>query len=240
MRASKRVWLAVAVVAVVAIVGVCVAAANIQLFIHGAVASNNVRIIDGRAYVPVVDVAKALGMTVQKRTEGLELVVPGGAGQIEGKMQGKIGDVLFTGKWRFQVLSVEEAGSKYLERYYQEKRTIKANGDEDTLIVINCRLKNGMQTTVQPLLTERLPGNTALTDDQEHAYQPIDYDARQETNKINSYAAEAVLPGAAVDFALVFSVPKGTTPKSLVYSVQVYSDDVGKDTHTDVRVELTQ
>jgi hypothetical protein len=239
-RSSKRLLVAGAMVLVAAAVGVCLGAGNLQLYIHGKVASTDVRIIDNHAYVPVVDVAKALGMVVQQRKDGFELSVPGGTGQIEGKTQGKIGDVLFTGKWRFQVVSVEEAGPTYKERYYQEERTIKANGPGDTLLVLNCRLKNGLDKTQTPLLTEREPGNTALADTEDHSYPPKDYDARQESTKINSYAAESVLPGAAVDFALVFSVPKGTTPKSLVYSVQVYPDDVGKEKHTDVRVELQQ
>lgn len=166
--------------------------------------------------------------------------MPGGAYQVEGVAQGKIGDELFTGKWRFRVVSIEEAGDEYKERYYQLQRTIKPRGATETLLVVNCRLKNGTSKTLTPVLTERIPGNTALAAEEDHSYPPLDYDAVQESDKIMSYAASALLPGAATDFALVFSVPKGTTPKALVFSTLAYPGDVGKKETTDVRVSLVK
>ena len=228
-------------VAAVVVAGLCWAASGSKLYMNGQVASSSLRIIEGRSYVPVADVANALGATIATRSDGYEIVMPGGANQVEGVAQGKIGDELFTGQWRFQVVSVEDAGKQYKERYYQMLRTIKPQGGGETLIVVNCRLKNGTKRTRTPLVTERVPGNTALADDQGHSYAPLDYDAAQgEGDKIMSFAGRDLLPGAAMDFALVFSVPKGTVPKALVYSVQVYPDDVGKQQHTDLRVSLTQ
>lgn len=239
----KRSMLA-AVVAVVA-VGVVVAgvwaAGSLKLYMNGEVASTDLRVINGRSYVPVADIAKALGAPITKREDGYEIGQPGGANQINGVAQGKIGDELFDGKWRFQVISVEDVGATYQERYYQHLREIKAQGKGDTLIVINCRLKNGVKKTQSPLVTERVPGNTALADEQGQSYPPLDYDARQqEGDKIMSYEGAALLPGAATDFALVFNCPKGTVPKALVYSLQAYPDDVGKEKHSDVRVNLGQ
>ena len=66
--------------------------------------------IDGQAYVRVSDVAKALGMTVVARADGFELRKAGGANQVEGTVTGKVGDTLFDGNWRFQVLKVEKLG----------------------------------------------------------------------------------------------------------------------------------
>lgn len=237
---QKRVRIAGAVLALaVAVVAVCWAAGGSKLYMNSKVASTSVRLIDGRAYAPLADVAKALGATIQARDDGYEIIMPGGANQVNGVAQGKIGDELFTGEWRFQVVSVEEAGTEYVERYYQQKRTIKPQGPDQTLLVINCRLKNGTNKTRNPLLTERILGNTALADTEEHSYPPLDVDARQESDKTQSYAGAAVLPGAAVDFALVFSVPKETAPKALVFSVMVYPDDVGKDKFKNVRVLLS-
>jgi len=218
--------------------GVCWAAAGTRLYIDGKLASSRVVILDGRAYVPVVDVGEALGMVVGEAEDGYKLIRPGGANQVEGVAQGGIGDELFTGKWRFQALSVERLEGQYRERYYQQERTIGPNGPDEQLIVINCRVKNATGETVSPVLTERLPGDTALADQAEHSYAPTDYDARQEINKTQSYAASALLPGAATEFALVFSVPKGTIPKALVFSLLAYPDDVGADKHTNVRVQL--
>ena len=225
--------------ALVVVAGICWAASKSKLYINGQVASTNLRVIDGRSYAPVAEVAKALGATIATREDGYEIVMPGGANQVNGVAQGKIGDELFTGQWRFQVVSVQQAGDQYKERYYQMLRTIKPKGPGETLVVVNCRLKNGTKQTKTPLVTERIPGNTALADDKEHSYGPLDYDAAQgEGDKIMSYAGADLLPGAAMEFALVFSVPKGTVAKALVYSVQVYPDSVGKAPNADVRVNL--
>lgn len=227
--------------AAVAAAGLCWATGANKLYLNGKVASRSLRVIDGRSYVPVADVARALGATVAARGDGYEIVMPGGANQVEGVAQGKIGDEIFTGQWRFQVVNVQEAGDQYKERYYQQLRTIRPKSPAETLLVVNCRLKNGMNKTRTPLVTERIPANTALADAAEHSYAPLDYDASQgEGDKILSYAGSDLLPGAAMEFALVFSVPRGTVPKALIYSLQAYPDDVGKDKHTDVRVSLTQ
>ncbi len=239
MTAGRKAAFVSLMLAAGTIVGICWAAAGTKLYVDGKLASSRVVIVDGRAYVPVVDVAEALGMTVGQVEDGYALTREGGANQVEGVAQGGIGDELFTGKWRLQVVDIKQAGDQYTERYYQQERTIKPNGADEELIVLNCRVKNATEATVSPILTERLPGNTALADAAEHSYAPIDYDARQEINKTQSYAASPLLPGAAAEFALVFSVPKGTAPKALVFSLMAYPDDVGKDEHTDVRVELS-
>lgn len=204
---------------------------------NGKVASNDVRIINGRAYAPISDVATALGMVATKSGNTYEIAIPGGANQLNGTTQGKIGSELFTGKWRFQVTGIETA-DKYTEQYCQSKKTISAKSDE-TLVIVRCKLKNGAKVTQTPVLSERMPGNTGLADTNGQSYQPLDYDARQESDKIMSYAAASLLPGAGMDVVLVFSVPEGTTPKALVCTLIRYPDDVpgrGKD----VRIELTR
>lgn len=80
---------------------------------------------------------------------------------------------------------------------------------------------------------------TSLADDQGNSYPPKDSDARQESDKIQSYASITLLPGAKIDFALLFTVPKGTNPKSLVFSEGAYPDDVPSH-FTDIRIELAQ
>ena len=44
----------------------------------------------------------------------------------------------------------------------QKKRIIRPKGPNDILIIIDARLKNLLQETQSPLLTEREPGNTGL------------------------------------------------------------------------------
>jgi hypothetical protein len=150
-----------------------------------------------------------------------------------GTRLGRAGDESLTVGWSFRVLNIAEA-DVYAERHYQEKKTIRPQGPGDVLIIIDARLKNVLEVTQSPVLTERQPGNTGLIDDQGHSYQPLDYDARQERDKTMSYAGAALLPGAVADFALVFSVPKGTRPKSLVFTIKEYSEPKG----TNLQVSL--
>jgi len=79
---------------------------------------------------------------------------------------------------------------------------------------------------------------TILADEDGTSHPPLDYDARQESNKTNSYAAASLLPGAGMDFTLVFSVPRGTKAKALVFSLLTYPKDVGKKETVDVRVNF--
>lgn len=233
----KRSYGITALIIALVIAGACWAASS-KLIINGELASTDVRVIGGKSYAPLSDIAKSLGMVVTKSGSTYTMAIPGGADQLQGKAQGKIGQEIFSGKWRFQVLSVERSG-EWKEKYYQAGRTIKPDkGDE--LIIVNCRLKNGLKNKSQtPTLTERMCGNTALADDNGNSYPPKDFDARQESDKIQSYASISLLPGAKIDFAILFSVPKGTTPKSLVFSEAAYPDDLPYK-FTDVRVDLTE
>ena len=149
--------------------------------------------------------------------------------------QGRVGDELTTLQWSFQVLRVSET-DEYMERYYQAQRLIRPQGSGDTLIVVDARLKNRLQKTQSPVLMERVPGNTGLIDDVGHSYQPLDYDARQQTDKTQSSEGAPLLPGTEADFALVFSVPRGTKPKSLVVTLKNYKDF--SEAGTDVKVSL--
>ncbi len=150
-----------------------------------------------------------------------------------------MGQEVFSGKFRLTVTGVEEA-EVYTERYYQQRKTIRPQGAGEILIIVNLRLKNGVRRSLQPVLTERVPGNTALADDQGRSYPPLDFDARQEGTKFSSYAAAALLPGAATDLALVFSVPRGTRPKALVFTHLTYEDATRPERGTDVRIALAE
>ena len=233
----KRSYAITAIAIALVVAGACWAASG-KLIINGRVASNDVRVIGGKSYAPLGDIAKSLGMVLTKSGNTYTMAVAGGANQLQGKAQGKIGQEIFSGKWRFLVLSVEKAGD-WKEKCYQEGRTIKPDkGDE--LVIVHCVLKNGLKNKSQtPTLTERMCGNTALADDKGNSYPPTDFDARQESDKIQSYASISLLPGARIEFAILFTVPKGTHPKSLVFSEAAYPDDLPYK-WTDVRVDLTQ
>jgi hypothetical protein len=153
--------------------------------------------------------------------------------------QGKLGDEVATAQWIFQVRNITQT-DEYAERYYQEGRVIRPKGKNDTLIVIEARLKNRLDKTRSPVLTERNPGNTGLFDEEGRSYQPVDFDARQLSDKIMSYEAAPVLPGAVADFALVFSIPKGAKPKTLNFTCSTYLMDKGTDVQVGLPVVLEQ
>lgn len=147
--------------------------------------------------------------------------------------QSKQGNEVSTAQWIFEVRDITET-NEYAERYYQEERIIRPQGKKDTLIVVDARLKNRLSKTQSPVLTERQPGNTGLIDYEGRSYQPLDYDARQIQDKTQSHEGASVLPDAVVDFALIFSVPKGTKPKTLIFTASTYLDSGA----TDVEVPL--
>jgi hypothetical protein len=205
-----------------------------KLVINGSVASTDVRSINGRLYAPIGDIAKALGMDVVKRGGQVELTRSGGAGQIANKNTGKLGEEIFTGKYRFKVISMQQTDS-YTDRFGQDKKTTDA-GPNETLLVLTCRVKNGTQQKDELCFTSGDWGaNTALADMDEHSYQAARFDVhRDEDFPPGAY----FLPGAAIDFAIVFKVPKETKPKDLVYSIVRYIERADKKS-TDVRVSLT-
>jgi hypothetical protein len=181
-----------------------------------------------------------LTCVLTEKSEGYELSVPGGTYQVDGVKQGKTGDELFTGKWKFQVLGFEQIEGTYKEKYYQEGRTIKPQGENDVLLLVHCRIKNGLKKAQTPVLTERIPGNTALADENGQSYSPVDYDARQESDKpelcsniITSRSIYGFHPG-------IQCTKRDTKAKALVFSLLTYPDDVGKKETVDVRINFSK
>lgn len=181
-----------------------------KLFVNGTFASGGVIEKNGAPYVPLKDVANALKLTLGKTSRGWEIGTSGGATQVEG-VNGKVGDVLWNGYFRFQVVKVIR-GTEYTNQFSGDNQKVTPNVAGTDLVVIVCRIKNGMKTKE----TVFLPAGetTGLTDQNERSYGPrtglsIDCPTR---------GAE-LIPGAAVDFALTFDVPHDAKLKDLVYEV---------------------
>ena len=220
--------------------------AALRLIVAGKTTSTDIRIIDGRPYIPLSDMAKAMNGTLVKNKGGYEItlgsvdtttptpkVVAGGANEVRGT-QGNIGQVLFTGKWRFSVLSVDHAAS-YDSQFLPDKRTFTPSGDTEELVMVRCRMKNGQNETKEAMLSPIHPHHTALTDNQAQSYAPVDYDKRGG----HTDEGPTMLPGSQTEFVIVFSVPKGTVLKDLVFSIQNAFADT-PDGGTDVRITLAQ
>lgn len=215
-----------------------------SLVLNGKTASTDVRTLNGAAYVKLADVAKALGMVLVKRPGGYELTRAGGANQVQGVSQGKVGDVLFDGRWRFQVLGVETPESytmkvpsvepsshpRDLIRYDRAAHVLRPQTGYK-LVVLQCRMSNGQKTT-QTFWLANAAGrsiNTALADTQGESYAPVGYDL--EGAPIQS---KPMLPGSKTDFALLFSIPEASEIKDLVFTL-TNNDSQGTN---DVRVAL--
>ena len=220
--------------------------AGLQLFVGGKTASTDIRIIDGRPYVPLSDMAKAMkGSAVKHKGGGYEITLPsvdtttpeagavvaGGANEVKGT-QGKIGQVLFNGKWRFSVLSIDHAAS-YDSKFLPDKQTFAPAGDTEELVIVHCRMKNGQKDTQMAMLSPVHPHHTGLADDQGQSYAPMGYDKRGGS----SDEGPKLLPGAQTEFAILFSVPKKTVLKDLVFSIQNAYEDTPEG-GTDVRISL--
>jgi hypothetical protein len=213
-------------------------AGGLQLIVNGGVASRSVKVIDGRVYVPLDDVAKALGMTVAKRTGGYEMTPAGGANQVEG-LRGKVGDTLFDGKWRFKVQDVQVLDEYSIRRdggldpgrlggkvEVEGKRYRALPGHK--LVVVNCHVKNGQKTATA--FGSAYGEHTALADQDGSNYRPVGWDQEG-----GMFVTKTLLPGAGQDVTAIFLVPQGKKLKDLVFTLTNVTDRDPKD----VRVTIS-
>jgi hypothetical protein len=218
---------------------VALAQGGTKLYLNGALVSSKVKVIGGVPYVPVSDVAASQGMQVAKRADGFNLVPAGGANQLSGRFTGAIGKPLFTGQYSLLVKSVEEA-QKYEGKYKNLYGRGEA-GPSETLLLVTCQVKNGMKTKQNLVFANwkyrgDIQTNTSLADSEGHSYEPYLWDIKPTETAPDGVT---LLPGAAVDFVIIFKVPKGTQPKDLVYSFMRYEDRTDKKP-LDVRIALKQ
>ena len=206
----------------------------ITLSYQGEVVSRHVRMVAGQPYVPLADVARLLKGQVTRAGGGYVIggsgAAAGGANQVKG-LQGKIGDMLFTGKYRFKVTGVTR-GDHYDTQFQPNKDTIKPESDSQEVVAVTCEVRNGTKSPVELKITTHTGSNNALTDDQDHAFPPYGYDL----SNGGFYGPPKMLPGSAQQFAVYFRVPKGINLKDLVFTLTAYGDDHP----VDVRVSLKQ
>jgi hypothetical protein len=208
-------------------IAICLIAGLVWAFQGATVTMNGKsapgRLIDGSLYVKLTDVAGAFGQTIVKQGSSYALVPAGGANMLQGT-KGKIGEELFTGKWRFLVENVQRADA-YMLKFADSKFEYPANPGSE-LVVIQCRLKNAINETVSVYFNGL--ANTALTDTKEQVYKPVWMD-------VAGGVASDMLPGSAKTFAIVFSVPKSAELKDLVYTIEPVSSQFAP---TDLRISL--
>ena len=200
-------------VAAVAAIALALHLQSSKLYVNGQLASSSVIERNGVAYAPIKDMAAAMKLTIQKTSRGIELADSGGANQAEG-ITGKVGDLLWNGYVRFQVVKVIR-GKEYTNQFSGDQAKITPYPEGMDLVVIVCRIKNGTTKTT----TIGLPSGseTGLTDTQDHSYAPRTGLSIDCPNR-----GQDVLPGAAIDFALTFDVPESAQLSDLVYQTAFY------------------
>ena len=234
---QKRTLVFAAVTLMAGCSAIALAAAGHTVYYHDQVLTQDAREINGKTYVPLADVARALGGRVAPHGTGVAIVTgssgssgggqtaEGGANQVNGT-QGKVGDWFFDGRWRFRVNSVERMESERANKYSEAGQNKPASA-KDTLVVVNCTIKNGHKEAEEPILSKYglSTQQTAMTDDQGQSYAPADFDVR----------GGNLASGAAKNFAVIFSVPKEAKLKEMIFSIYGYHES----THvTHVRVAI--
>jgi hypothetical protein len=169
---------------------------------------------------------------------------PGGANQVGG-LTGKVGDVLFDGKWRFQVISVATVPTYTLtvpnsEQDYSKWSPV-AEYDDATftftpktgydLIAVKCHIKNGQNDAEQLDCYGNNP-KTAIADANANSFPPIVYDMHTQ----GPLTTKPLLPGSGEDITVLFAVDSGTKPQSIVFTLKNWSANVGHN----VRVTVPQ
>ncbi|RYG71607.1 DUF4352 domain-containing protein [bacterium] len=230
LSSSTR-FLALGALAATSQIALVQAAPKTTLKLNGKVASTKLKTIGGVAYVPVADVAKALGQKVLPTSTGLEIKTASGTYQA-GNLTGKVNDIIQTKKYSFQVLGFTTA-DKYDTKNLGYHETYEPKADDETLVIVNCRIKNTVNKAQGPVLDHTQAGNkTAITDYEGQSYQPLVYDSKIAKN----FSGQSLLPGSKNDFYVVFSVPKSAKIKDLVFSVNDYFDPLMQG--PDVRIHL--
>ena len=206
--------------------GTAIWAAGLQrVSVEGKFATSDLIVRNGKTYAPINEIAKAMGMVVVKSSDGFNLVRPGGANMVQG-LRGKVGEELFNGKYRFTVVEVVRTAA-WKPRFSNAGFDYTPSSPSNEILAIICRLKNA---TKEAVTIDLLMGkNTAVTDMREQSYGAATGGGADVSNR-----GPKILPGAAVDFALTFEIPKSAELKDLVFSVQDFS---GKP-NPDFRVSL--
>ena len=206
---SKWMWLMVAVGLAVSAYALLVPG---SLTINGKTVATDYLTKNGKTYVPLADVAKALNMAIAKKGDGYELTPAGGANQVQG-LNGGIGQTLSCGKFTLKVVSVYR-GERYTKEFNTPGEVTPMSTSED-VVAIKIRLKNA---TPKAVTMSPFGGDlTALTDEGEHAYKCFTGGAMDASDR-----GPKLLPGSAYDFALTFSIPKSAALKDLVYQMYCY------------------
>ena len=223
--------------------GAAVAQSRARLTVLQNTVPTDARKIGGKIYVPIADVAKAMGWKLTVAGNNILLqppatpVKPGGNTSLpSSSLSGVVGETIRAETFRFLATTVSQT-EKYDRRYSSGigvgEAVVAETGTK--LVVVDCVLTNASADREEYCFSrDRYAENTLLLDQSGESLPPYAIDVA--TDELNPPGAFA-LAGANIRFALVFRVPLAWQPKALVYSVVCYRAR-GMKKGTDVRVNL--
>jgi hypothetical protein len=221
--------------------GVALAQGGLKLILNGGTASTRVKMIGGEAWVPVKDVAAALGQPVRTGPGVIEIGGGGGANQVAG-LQGKLGDTLFDGSWRFTLTGLKEV-SEYTDRYTVSHPRTRTAPSGKKLVVADIVVKNGM--TIKNFLNLRIDKDnlTSLADAEGRSFPVVGFDLRTGSGQPFGGGGtwdytEDLLPGARADVVAIFAVPDDYKPKDMVFTLAYPPKAFARVKRTTLRIAL--
>jgi hypothetical protein len=160
-------------------------------------------------------------------------------------LEGKIGDVISDGSWRFQVLSMQTPESyamktdaepyehRNLSSFDLSKRIFTPKTGYK-LVVFQCRATNAQKSPKRLWVAVSDSANvrTALNDAGGSSHVPIGYDF--EGGPIQT---KPLQPGETITFAVIFSVPQDAQLKELLFTLAANGE---REQSKDVRVSLAE
>ncbi len=161
-------------------------------------------------------------------------------------LEGKGGDVLSDGRWRFQVLSVETPesyamktdaepyGYEHLSSFDVIKRIFTPKAGY-TLVVIQCRATNTQKSQKRLWVAASDSSNvrTALTGMEGSSHAPIGYDFKGGPTQ-----TKFLYPDETITFPVIFSVPQSTQLKELIFTLAANGErEESKDARVSMRAE---
>lgn len=185
--------------------------------------------------------AKATALAIEPPTVLPEVTGEPGKGQ-----RGGVGQALEDERWRFTVTDVQQPAlhsiqnkTDVYDQALQGTAEVEYTGDQASvksakgfrLVVVSCQVRN-LQKTTEALSWFPTDVHNALvdTDDETHAMLLID------TPSVGSKSKD-LLPGSALRFQIVFSVPTRATLKELIFTLRNFG--IGERPSTDLRIDLS-
>ena len=220
-----------------------------------AVVSQDIRVVNGRPYVPLADMAKALGGFAVKTASGYQIKTKAadteaagvgdtgtpGMGEMAGLngatagLSGKLGDTVSDGRWAFQLADYKAQDTYTLQRDGGVDAA-KLGGNADVNGgTIDAKPDYSVVTVIcrvknrqkQPQAFASGGGwDTVLIDDKGVSYAPIGWDQAG-----GMLATRPLPPGATAEVTAIFLVPFGTNLRDAVFTLANVADRTPHDVH---------